>query len=141
MSQQECAVKMPATFSSDGAATKQLLLIGDEPDTRLVVSLCLEEFEQWRIVTSDSESYQQLMDEAVWDAVLLDINPYDNSASQCFKHLQTHPSTANAPMVMLTAWVMPQDYERFQRMAVTGIIAKPFDPVTLGLQIKQILDW
>jgi CheY-like chemotaxis protein len=138
---QERAVRMRTIYSSDGAPTKQLLLIGDEPDTCLIVSFCLEEFEQWRIVTSNSESIEPLMDKAAWDAVLFDINPYDNSALKGFQLVKTHPSTTTVPVVMLTSWVMPQDFERLQQMPVAGIIAKPFDPLTLGQQVKQILHW
>ncbi|HXH94100.1 MAG TPA: two-component system response regulator, partial [Thermoanaerobaculia bacterium] len=45
------------------------------------------------------------------------------------------------PVIFLTAKVQESDRQRFMQMGVRGIIAKPFDPLTLGQQIKTLLSW
>jgi len=41
----------------------------------------------------------------------------------------------------MTAKVQASDQRRFAGLGVKGVIAKPFDPLTLAAQITTILDW
>ena len=49
------------------------------------------------------------------------------------------PMTAEIPVIFLTAGLAPGELLRLQSLGAMGIIAKPFDPMTLALQIKELL--
>ena len=44
----------------------------------------------------------------------------------------------NIPIIFMTAKVMESDREHYKSLGAAGIIAKPFDPMTLSDQIKTI---
>ena len=116
MIQQERPAFMNAASHRYDAPLKRLLLIGNDSDTQFIVTIALEEFEQWHIGTSDSQNFPDQLDAARWDTVLLDISPYENSAVRCFRLLETHSSTATVPVVMLSS----VDGCCTDRLAITG---------------------
>jgi CheY-like chemotaxis protein len=122
--------------------TKRILVIDDEVDIRDVVCLSLEEFGGWR--TAAAASGRDGLVQAVagpWDAILLDVSMPDMDGFAVFAQLQANPKTQAIPVVLLTAKVLPSDRDRFADLGVAGVIAKPFDPVTVWLQVAQILGW
>jgi CheY-like chemotaxis protein len=49
--------------------------------------------------------------------------------------------TKDVPVIFLTAKVQAADRRRYLDLGVNGVIAKPFDPLTLGRTICECLDW
>ena len=47
------------------------------------------------------------------------------------KHLRDGPLPDEVPVVFLTAKVRPEDQQRLRCIGATGVISKPFDPMTL----------
>ncbi len=122
--------------------TKRLLVIDDEQDLGRVVQIALEDLEGWQVVTATSGKDGLLMlKTGAWDAILLDISMPDMDGFSVFEQLQADPSTRSIPVVLLTAKVLPADRRRFAEMGVAGVITKPFEPVTVGQQIAEILGW
>ncbi len=122
--------------------TKRILVIDDEMDIRDVVCLSLEAFGGWQTGSAASGRDGLLQAETgSWDAVLLDVSMPDMDGFAVYAQLQATPSTQALPVVLLTAKVLPSDRDRFADLGVAGVIAKPFDPVTVWLQVAQILGW
>jgi CheY-like chemotaxis protein len=44
-------------------------------------------------------------------------------------------------VILLTAKVQANDQRRFAELGVAGVIAKPFDPMSLAGQVAQFLSW
>jgi CheY-like chemotaxis protein len=44
-------------------------------------------------------------------------------------------------VVFLTAKVQAKDLSEFADLGVAGVIAKPFDPLSLAQQVAEILGW
>ena len=56
--------------------------------------------------------------------------------------LQGDERTRGIDVILLTAKVHARDTARLGRITgVSGIIAKPFDPMTLPQQVAEILGW
>jgi DNA-binding response OmpR family regulator len=55
--------------------------------------------------------------------------------------LQEQATTETIPIILLTAKVQPEDKAHFSRLGVTGMITKPFDPLTLSAEIAALLGW
>ena len=58
-----------------------------------------------------------------------------------FRQLRANFATSAIPVVFLTAKQQAADKQRFMEMGVTGVLAKPFDPMTLASALAEILGW
>jgi CheY-like chemotaxis protein len=122
--------------------SKHILVIDDEQDIRDVVQVSLEEFAGWQVETASSGSEGlQKVKTGKWDAILLDVSMPDLDGFSVFEQLQANSATKRIPVVLLTAKVLPSDRRRFAEIGVTGVIVKPFNPVTVWHQVAQILKW
>jgi CheY-like chemotaxis protein len=122
--------------------SKHLLVIDDEQDIRDVVRVSLEEFAGWQVDTAESgQSGLQKVKTGMWDAILLDLSMPDVDGFMVFEQLKANCTTQTIPVILLTAKVLPSDRRRFTEMGVAGVIAKPFNPVTVWSQVAEILKW
>jgi CheY-like chemotaxis protein len=120
---------------------RHLLLIDDD-DIREVASLSLEMTQGWTITTaSGGTAGIALAGTCAPDAILLDVMMPDVDGPSTLRALQAQEGTKSIPVIFLTAKVQAADRETFLQLGVQGIIAKPFDPVTLGDQINTLLAW
>ena len=58
-----------------------------------------------------------------------------------FRQMQLIPEIAGIPVLLLTAKVQGVDQRRFAGLGVSGVLFKPFDPLTLASQISDALGW
>jgi CheY-like chemotaxis protein len=120
--------------------TQRILIIDDEPDIREATQLCLEVAKGWEVLTASSS--KEGLAKAVSEqphAVLLDVMMPDMDGLEALERLRTHPATQQIPVILLTAKAQPADLRRFNKLAVFGVITKPYDPLTLADQIAEIL--
>ncbi|WP_371872849.1 response regulator [Notoacmeibacter sp. MSK16QG-6] len=73
------------------------------------------------------------------DLVLLDVMMPKMDGPTVLKALQHAPETADIPVVFMTARTQPFEIERFESLGARGVIAKPFDPMTLATQVMAYL--
>ncbi|BAY66559.1 response regulator receiver protein [Calothrix brevissima NIES-22] len=122
--------------------SKRLLIIDDEPDIRRIIQVSLEEIAGWQVSTAESGSEALIIVQTdKWDAIMLDVSMPDMDGFEVFKKLQSDPHTQSIPVVLLTAKVQPSDRRRFAQMGVAGVIAKPFNPMTISNQVAETLGW
>lgn len=121
---------------------KRILVIDDEPDIREIVKLSLEMMGGFEVLLarSGAEGLAKAASE-VPDAILLDGMMPDMDGATTFKRLRGLEKTRTIPVVMLTAKVQSVDLGQFQKMGVDGVLAKPFDPVTLPAELSRTLGW
>lgn len=122
---------------------KKILVIDDEADIREVLSTSLELTTDWKIETASSgkEGIVKAIDYKP-DAIVLDFMMPEMDGPTTARLLSAQPETASIPVVLLTA--KPQMSDREQLMKNSGIqaiLAKPFDPLTIGDEIKAALGW
>jgi two-component system alkaline phosphatase synthesis response regulator PhoP len=121
---------------------KRVLVIDDEDDLREIARDSLELLGDFQVSTSSS-GIEGLADAKAQhpDAILLDMMMPGMDGSATFQKLQDDATTQGIPVILLTAKVQSSDRLRFAEMGVAGVIAKPFDPISLASQVAQILDW
>lgn len=121
---------------------KHLLIIDDEDHIREVASLSLEMTQDWRVSTAHcGTAGVELAKRDRPDAILLDVMMPDKDGPMTLRELQQADETREIPVIFLTAKVQGPDRRKFIEMGVQGVIAKPFDPLTLGQQIRETLGW
>ena len=123
---------------------RNILIIDDEEDIREVAALSLEATAGWDIVTACSGADGIL---AASDplrrphAILMDVMMPGMDGPTTFRQMQNIPETAGIPVLLLTAKVQGVDQRRFAGLGVSGVLFKPFDPLTLAAQISEALGW
>lgn len=122
--------------------TRRLLVVDDEPDVRAVVRLSLEHVGGWQVL--DADGGLAGVDAARCsppDAVVLDVMMPGTDGPATFRLLQSDARTADIPVVLLTARVDRADREAWLAMGVRAVLAKPFDPLLLPAQLREVLGW
>jgi CheY-like chemotaxis protein len=73
------------------------------------------------------------------DVLLLDVMMPGMSGETTLSTMRGMDNLANVPAIFMTARAQAQEIERFRDAGALDVIIKPFDPLTLADQIKQIL--
>ena len=117
----------------------KLLLIDDEPDIREVASLALEIDGAYEVITAANglEGIERATIDCP-DAILLDVMMPELDGPSTLERLRALEATRDIPVVFLTAKVQPSERKRLAALGVRGIIAKPFDPLTLAEEIENL---
>ncbi len=122
--------------------SKRVLIIDDEDDIREVAKVSLEMIAGWEVLTADcGRTGIEIAAQSHPDAILLDVMMPDMDGPTTFQTLQATPDTAGIPVILLTAKVRSADRSRFEQIGVQAVIAKPFDPIQLPLEVAQALGW
>lgn len=123
-------------------ATKRVLVIDDEVLIQEVIQASLEDIGEWSVLlaSSGSEGLAIAASESP-DAILLDVSMPVMNGIETLKKLRDNSTTQGIPVIFLTAKVQPVDKATFSQLGVAGLIAKPFDVITLTQQIAKILGW
>ena len=121
---------------------KKILIVDDEDDIREIAQVSLQMVGGWDVVTASSseEAVSKAVSEQP-DAILLDVMMPDKDGPATFKDLQAESSTNHIPVILLTAKVQSSDRQQFTELGVNGVIAKPFDPMTLAQEVANVLNW
>jgi CheY-like chemotaxis protein len=119
---------------------KRILIVDDDDDIREVAQLSLEAIGGHQVLTASSgaEAIEKAANERP-DAILLDVMMPELDGPGTLARLRSNPATESIPVVFLTAKVREADVERFQELDVAGVLAKPFDPMTLPDQLSRVL--
>jgi len=122
--------------------TKSLLLIDDDDDIREVAQLALEVGTDWRILTAASGSEGiELARDVCPDAILLDVMMPVLDGPATLEQLRGDDRTREIPVVFLTAKARPAERDRLAGLSISGVLAKPFDPLELPEQLRITLGW
>lgn len=121
---------------------RRILIIDDEDDIREVAALSLETVAGWDVCTANcgTDGIRKAEDEQP-DAILMDVMMPAMDGPTTFREMQKNPGIRHIPVLLLTAKVQGVDQRRFAGLGVSGILFKPFDPLTLAAQMSAALGW
>lgn len=121
---------------------RRLLLVDDEDAIREIAKISFEQVGDWEVVTAASgEAAVEAVSGAAepFDAVLLDVMMPGLDGPSTLKRLRDGPLAAATPVIFLTAKVQPADRKHLLSLGAAGVLAKPFDPMTLPEELDRIL--
>jgi CheY-like chemotaxis protein len=120
--------------------TLRVLHVDDEPDIREVVEMSLM-LDPNLAVRSCSSGTEALSKVPVWvpDLILLDVMMPVMDGPATLARLRAKPDSADIPVVFMTARAQTRELEHFRSLGAVGVIAKPFDPMTLAVSVRSYL--
>ena len=123
-------------------AIKRILVVDDKDDIREVAKVSLEMVGGLEVFTacSGSEGIEKAKAELP-DAILLDVMMPDMDGPTTFQKIRADAAIQHIPVILLTAKVQANDHRKFADLGVSGVIAKPFDPLSLSAQVAKVLGW
>ncbi len=121
-------------------AMTSVLLAEDDPFIRRVSEVSLKRAGFTVRSVGDGTEALQLLEDGLVDLVILDgLMPTMDGLEAC-RRLKANPRTAAIPVIMLSAWTEDSDQQNGMAAGAAGYIKKPFDPLTLGQQVREICD-
>ena len=122
-----------------GRELKRILYVEDEGDIRTVTAMALEAVGGFTVITCSSgiEALATAPDASA-DLILLDVMMPGMDGLATISALRGLSQTADTPVIFMTAKVQASEIQHYMHLGATGVIAKPFDPMTLSAQISEI---
>lgn len=115
--------------------------VEDDMDIREIAKMSLEMLGDYTVEQYDcGEAALQAAADAKPDLILLDVMMPGMTGPQTLAELRTFEHLADVPAIYMTARVQPNEIEEFKQTGALGVIMKPFDPVTLGQEIQNLLN-
>jgi CheY-like chemotaxis protein len=119
-----------------------VLVVDDDEMIRQLTEMSLESVNGWTVLTaSGGVDAIEMARRHHPDAMLLDMMMPDMDGLTTFQHLQDDESTRDIPVILFTAKSTVGQQQPWDGYAISGVIAKPFDPMTLGDEIATALRW
>ena len=118
---------------------KRILMVDDDADVSTVAAMALEAVGGFEVQTcaSGAEALAAAPD-ANADLVLLDVMMPGIDGPATLAGLRRIAATARTPVIFMTAKVQPHEVESYLALGAAGVIAKPFDPIHISDEIRQI---
>ena len=118
---------------------QRILYVEDDPDIQAIARLALENVAGFTVhVCSSGEAAVREAAGFAPDLVLLDVMMPGMDGPSTLAALRTQPPLADTPVVFMTAKVQPSEVRHFRSLGALDVIAKPFDPMNLGTQLRAI---
>ena len=119
----------------------KILQVEDEPDIREITALSfdLDTDVQLRAASSGVEALDVLAGGFVPDVILLDVMMPQLDGPSTLTRIRALPGHADTPVIFLTARTQARERSRYLALGAIGVITKPFDPMTLGQQVRAML--
>lgn len=117
-----------------------ILLVDDEYAIRTICRVNLETDGLSVVEAVDGRAALERIRHKRPELVLLDVMMPDIDGWEVAAELAGDPDTQDIPVVFLSARAAREDRARAQGLGAVGYIVKPFDPVTLGTTVKDVLE-
>ena len=117
----------------------KILYVEDEPDIAQVAQLALETVGGFTLEIC--ENGQIALDKGPAfkpDLVLMDVMMPEMDGPTALKEMQKMPEFEGVPVIFMTAKVQPSEIEEYKTLGAVDVIPKPFDPMALAEQVKEV---
>ena len=119
----------------------KVLLAEDEEDIRKVAQISLQFRGGWEVLlaTNGEECLEKAASDRP-DLILLDCMMPKLDGYETCRRLKQDPSLRHIPVIFLTAKAQEIEVKKGLSLGAVGYLIKPFNPMSLAAEIKQILE-
>ena len=120
---------------------RKVLLVEDEEDIRKVAQISLQFRGGWEVAlaTNGEECLAKVAVDRP-DLILLDCMMPKLDGYETCRRLKQDPALRNIPVIFLTAKAQESEVRKGLALGAVGYLIKPFNPMSLAGEIKQILE-
>ena len=116
-----------------------VLYADDDDDVRAIAEMALTAVAGISVCAfASGQAALEGAQECAPDLILLDVMMPELDEPSTMTRLREIPSLAATPVVFLTAKIRPDEVDRYHQLGAAGVINKPFDPMTLDSQLREI---
>lgn len=117
-----------------------ILYVDDDPDIREIVDMALGLDGELSVHTCGSGA-EAIAVTANWtpDLILLDFMMPVLDGPATLAALRLNPALVDVPVVYITARTAERDINALMATGAAGVLAKPFNPLTLATECRQFL--
>jgi len=118
----------------------KVLIVDDDQFIRRIAQISLTRVANWQVVLADSGAQAlQLVEKERPDLILLDVMMPVMDGPTTLRTVRQGGAGRNTPVIFMTAKVQQDEINDYLMMEASGVISKPFDPIQLAQEIKEIL--
>lgn len=116
-----------------------ILYAEDDNDIQQIALLALETLGGFTIKTcNDGTEAIAKIENFAPQLLLFDVMMPNMDGPKALAKIRQIAAFKNTPAIFMTAKVQPEEVEKYIAMGAIGVIAKPFDPMTLADQIRDM---
>ena len=120
-------------------ALKNVLYVDDDADIREIVQMSLSLDGELCVDLCDGgERALARMRAERPDLVMLDVMMPGMDGPSILAHMRADERLRHIPVIFMTAKTNSSEVARFRGLPAIGVIAKPFDPMELGSQVRTL---
>ena len=117
----------------------RVMYVEDEADIREVAEFALEDEGFELLFCAGGQEALAQVAEFAPDLILLDVMMPGMDGPSTLQQLRELPGLATTAVAFLTAKVQPAEVAGFLALGALEVIAKPFDPMALPEQVRELL--
>ena len=119
--------------------TKRILVIDDEPDMLMLMSMIIEENTEWEVETTNNPSEGLKMAlENDYDLVIADLKMPGLDGMEVFEELKE--MKPDIPVIIITAYGSLEIADEARNKGVADFITKPFRKDTILFTMERVLE-
>ncbi|WP_295876861.1 response regulator [uncultured Zhongshania sp.] len=117
----------------------RLMYVEDEPDIRVVANIALTQVAGFTVATPNNgaEALKQISG-FIPQLILLDVMMPGMDGPQLLERIRELSDFVETPIVFITAKAQVEEIQKLKSMGAVAVITKPFNPMTLGEEIRTI---
>lgn len=116
-----------------------VLLVDDDADIRFIGELALARVGGFAVTLAESGEECLRLAASLPDVILLDVMMPGMDGTETLGRLRADPALEGIPVIFMTAKVQHSEVARYRELGAAGVIAKPFDPMTLHERVRGLL--
>jgi two-component system response regulator MtrA len=130
-------MNLPAKHADSPRPT--VLVCDDEPVLRMLVRATLGLGDYTVVEARDGDEALERIRSDHPDLIVLDMMMPGRSGADVLVELRSDPTTAETPVIMLTARAQTSDREAMNRAGADHYLTKPFSPIGLAALVEELL--
>jgi len=117
----------------------KLLLVDDDAMIRRIAAISLGRVGNWDVSTAESGVRAlELLETYRPDVIMLDVMMPELDGPGTFQAIRAMGEFAKTPIIFMTAKVQTHEVQNYYRLGISGVIIKPFDPLTISAEVESI---
>ena len=123
-------------YQSDQLET--ILVVDDSVENLQVLTALLRDKYKVKVAKSGAKAIEILESDSSVDLILLDIMMPEMDGPTTLACLRKMTQMLHTPAIFITAKVQPSEVEYLKSLGAIGVLAKPFDPMQLASQVREL---